>query len=316
MKKICFVITLLLFFHTGLTYADDYKWDLVNALINNDYQKIETIIKDNITSMSTPEKRLVMNFTLTYSHGETTIKTLNLLFSYDILPSSFDLYTAINGNQSDNVIQLLTQKGAKPNGEILLLAMEKQNFESAKQFILDGVNVNYQYPSSKSYADGMTPLLYASKWNNFELVKLLVEKGANVNARAVDGSTALSFAQTNGNNAISSYLTEHGATESRNNAATPPQNNGITNVLDNRVIDFQRGTYRLSGNINSMKFTGNANSGSVSYADIKNSSVNNGFYRVNGNTITIIIAGYTFVYKIDSNESFSGNGEIWVRTGN
>lgn len=316
MGKIHFAVIILLIIHAGIAYADDYKWDLVNALANNDYQKIETIIRDNIKSMSAAEKRLVMNFTLTYSSAETTVKTLNLLFSYNILPNSFDLYTAINKNHSNSVVQVITQNGAKPNGEILLLAMEKQRFDLAKQFVLTGVNVNYQYPSTKSYSDGMTPLLYASKWNNFELTKLLVENGANVNARAADGNTALSIAQTNGNNAISSYLTEHGAIEARNNISPPSQNNGIASVLDNQTTTFRTGTYRLSGNTNSMKFTGNSNSGSVNYANIKNNSVNNGVYRINGNNLTIVIDSYTFVYKIDSNESFSGNGEIWIRTGN
>jgi len=314
MKKIAIAVLLIL--HAAIIYADDYKWDLVNALANNDYQKIEVIIKDNIKSMPAAEKRLVMNFTLTYSSGETTLRTVDLLAGYNILPNSFDLYTAINRNQSNNVIQLLMQKGAKPNGEILLLATEKQRFDLAKQFVLAGVNVNYQYPPGKSYSDGMTPLLYACKWNNSELIKMLVENGANVNTRAADGSTALSIVQENGNNAISSYLTEHGAVEARNNISPPSQNNGIANVLDNRVTDFKRGTYRLSGNTSSMKFTGNSNSGSVSYANIRNNSVNNGVYRINGNTLTIVIDAYTFIYKIDSNESFSSNGEIWVRTGN
>jgi ankyrin repeat protein len=314
MKKIAVAVLFIL--HAAIIYADDYKWDLVNALANNDYQKIETIIKDNVKSMSAAEKRLVMNFTLIYSSGETTLRTVDLLAGYNILPNSFDLYTAINRNQANNVIQLLMQKGAKPNGEILLLATEKQRFDLAKQFVLAGVNVNYQYQSGKNYSDGMTPLLYACKWNNFELTKLLVENGAKVNIKAADGSTALSIAQENENNAISFYLMEHGAIDTRNNIAPSSQNNGIANVLDNRVIDFKRGTYRLSSNTNSMKFTGNANSGSVSYANIRNNSVNNGIYRINGNTLTIVIENYTFVYKIDSNESFSGNGEIWVRTGN
>ncbi|MDR2943240.1 MAG: ankyrin repeat domain-containing protein [Treponema sp.] len=316
MKKSYFaIIILLLIPATGISYADDYKWDLVNALINNDFQKVETIIKNNINTMSTSEKRLVMSFTLTYSYGETTVKTLGLLSSYNILPGSFDLYTAINKNQSNAVIQLLLQNGAKPNGEILLLAMEKQKFEQAKQFIGMGADVNYRYPLSKKYADGMTPLLYASKWNNFELIKLLVEKGANINLRASNGNTALTIAQINGNNEIYKYLIEHGAIEPGNNVTLPPQGNGIANVLDSNTIDFQPGTYRLSGGSNSMKFTGNSNSGSVSYVNITSNKVINGLYRINGNNITITIDGYTFTYKIDSHESFYGNGEIWIRTG-
>jgi len=47
-----------------------------------------------------------------------------------------------------------------------------------------------------------------------------------------------------------------------------------------------------------------------------NKKSNNGSYRVAGNNITIIMNDHTFVYKIDSNESFSGNGEVWIRTGN
>jgi hypothetical protein len=47
-----------------------------------------------------------------------------------------------------------------------------------------------------------------------------------------------------------------------------------------------------------------------------NNRINNGLYRINGNNITIIIDGHTFVYKMDSNISFSGYGETWVRTGN
>jgi hypothetical protein len=55
MKKIA--VTVLLILHTAIIYADDYKWDLVNALANKDYQKIETIIKDNVRSMSAAEKQ-------------------------------------------------------------------------------------------------------------------------------------------------------------------------------------------------------------------------------------------------------------------
>jgi ankyrin repeat protein len=316
MKKLSFAIIVLLILFTGISYADDYKWDLVNALINNDFQKIETIIKSNINTLPASEKRLVMSFTLTYSYRETTVKTLNLLLTYNIFPNDFDLYTAINRNQSNAVIQLLLQNGSKPNGEILLLAMEKQRFDLAKQFIETGVDVNYQYPLSRNYADGMTPLLYASKWNNFELTKLLVEKGANINIKAKDGNTALTIAQTNENNEIYNYLMEHGAVEPRNNAAFPSQSTGIAGMLDNQITDFQIGTYRLSGGGSSMKFTGNSNSGSISYANMASNRINNGLYRINGNNITISIDGYTFVYRIDSNVSFSGNGEIWVRTGN
>jgi len=316
MKKKVSVLIILLIFHIGILYANDYYWDLINALIYNDFQKVEKIINDNINSMSTQEKRVVMGFALTYSNGENTGNVLNLLINNNILPNSFDLYTAINRNRPNTVIQLLIQSGAGPNGEILLLAMERQRFDLARQFIETGVDVNYQYSLSRNYADGMTPLLYASKWNNFEMARLLVENGADINARAVDGNTALTIAGTNGNNEIYNYLIEHGAVETANNASPPPQNTGITDKFDNQAVDFQIGTYRLFEGSNSMRFTGNTNAGNVSYVSMANGRIINGFFRVNGNSLTILLEGYTFLYRIDSGESFSGNGEIWERVRN
>ncbi|MDR0316586.1 MAG: ankyrin repeat domain-containing protein [Treponema sp.] len=300
-------------FLTGTLFADDYQWNLVNALARADFQAIENILKTNINTMSAPEKRLVINFTIIYSHGENTLRVFDLLQKYNIHPNSFDLYTAINRNQSDAVIQFLLQSGIEPNGEILLLAMVKQRFDIARQFIEAKVDVNYQYPLTRPYADGMTSLLYAAKYNNFELVQLLLDHGANINAMAKDGTTALSIAQRNGNNLIYNYLMEHGASQTGNNIL-PPQNTGMASILDNQLVDFQTGTYRLFGGNADIRFSGNNRSGNISYT--LNGRASNGLYRIENNNITIIMEGRTFIYNMDSNTSFSGNGEVWVRIGN
>jgi ankyrin repeat protein len=301
-------------FLTEIIYADDYKWDLINALNRNDLQIVEAILKTNISTMSPTEKRLIMNFALNYSSGENTLKVCELLLSYNIRPNAFDLYTAISRNRQNSAIQFLLKNGAVPNGEILLLTMEKQRFDLAKQFIEAGVDVNYQYPLSKNYADGMTPLLYASKWGNFEIVKLLVEHGANINIPAVDGNTALSIARTNNNDIIYNYLMEHSATGLADNNPSL-QNTGISSLLDNNeTINFQKGTYRLFNGNMDINFLGNTNSGNINYT--KSGKLNNGFYRIEENNLTIIMEGHTFLYKIDSNMSFSGNGEVWIRIGN
>jgi ankyrin repeat protein len=314
MKKILLGIIFLMIFLTEIIYADDYKWDLINALNRNDLQTIETILRTNIPVMSSTEKRLIMNFALNYSSGENTLKVCELLLAYNIRPNTFDLYTAINRDRQNSAIQFLLENGAVPNSEILLLTMEKQRFDLAKQFIEAGVDVNYQYPLLKSYADGMTPLLYASKWGNFDMVKLLVEHGANVNIPAVDGNTALSIARTNNNDTIYNYLIEHSATELADNN-TPFQNTGISSLLDNNeTINFQKGTYRLFNGNMDIKFLGNTNSGNINY--IKDGRLNNGLYRIEETNLTIIMEGRTFVYKIDSNMSFSGNREVWIRIGN
>ena len=315
MNSHCKLCAILIFFLAGTLYADDeYRWNFINALTQNDFNAVENILKENVKTMSATDKRLVMSFALTYSYGENAIKAVRLLQDYNINPNNFDIYTAINRNQPDNVINLILSNNVKANGEILLLAMEKQRFDLAKQFIQTGVDVNYQYPLSKKYADGMTPLLYASKWNNFELVKLLVENGAKVNTRNKEGSTALALSRANENAQIYNYLIEQGA-ESTNSIIPPQQNtSGISGILNNQTANFQTGTYRYSGSNTYIKFSGSASSGSITY--IRNGVPNNGSYRVESGYITIMMEGRTFTYKVDSAASFSGNGEVWVRTEN
>lgn len=310
-RKIFAVIFFI--FLSGIVFCDDYKWELINALIYSDINKVEKIINENINSISTPEKRLIMNFILTYSSRETAYKSLEQLLKYNVFPNSYDLYTALNRNQSDAVIQLLLDNGSSPNGEILLLAMERQRFNFAKQFIEAGVDINYQYPLSSSYADGMTPLLYALRWNNFDLVKLLTERGANVNSTAIDGSTALSIAKRNGNSQIYDFLLERGAVEYVYNNTQPLPNTGISGILNNQAASFLTGTYRFSGGNIEIRFIGDSNSGSISY--FLNGGARSGIYSIYNNNLTVTMEGRTFLYKIDTGYTFSGNGEVWIRTG-
>jgi ankyrin repeat protein len=314
MKKKHFAVILGLFFLIGSLYADaSYRLALVNALVRNDVQRVDTILKENIARMTVADKRLVVNFALTYTYGENTLAVFDLLQKYNIRPDSFDLYTALNRNQPDNVIQLLLRNGAAPNGEILLLAMAKQRLNLATQFIQMGTDVNFFYPLTRENADGMTPLLYASKWNSFELVRLLLERGASINVRATDGNTALSISYTNGNTQIYNFLLENGAIDTWNNIAPASQSSGISSLMDNQALDLQRGTYRLTGGTMTIRFTGTASSGSISYTI--NGRANTGAYTIAGNNLVITMEGQVFLYRIDTAASFSGNGELWARTG-
>ena len=308
------VFVVFLFFFCGLLFADeDYKWDLINALIRSDFTTVETIVNSNIDTIPAIERRLILNFTVTYSHGDTTLMTLDLLRRHGILPGSYELYTVINRNQPDNVIQFVVNAGAEANGEILLLAMEKQRYEFARQFILAGVDVNYQYPLSRNYADGMTPLLYAVRYNNFDLVRLLTENDANVNAVDINGSSPLSIARLNENTQISDYLIEQGADQMQEISVVPQVSSGIAEVLGNQSVDFQPGTYMLSGGTTTIRFLGTANTGSISY--ITSGWPSTGIYLVQNGILTIMIEGSVYTYSVNSNLSFSGNGEVWVRSG-
>jgi len=309
MKKF---LTVVLFFLCGTLYSSEYIWDFIDALARNDFSAIENILKKNIGKIPAEEKRLLMNFSLNYCMGENAVKAMDILERYGIRPGGYDLFTAINRNQPDIVIQSIMSRGVQANGEILLLVTEKQRFNLAAQLVEAGVDVNYQYPLSKSYADGMTPLLYACKANNFEFVKMLVEYGANVNAKNKNGSAALSIARANGNSQIANFLLENGAVES-GNYLPPLQSAGVSGFLENQAV-FQTGTYYVLGGSISMKFSGNAGSGSINY--VVNGVSRTGVYKVDGSNLSLAMDGRTFMYKVDSGMSFSGNGEVWVRSGN
>jgi len=87
----------------------------------------------------------------------------------------------------------------------LIQAIEKQDYKKAGKCIQEGHNVNeineYAYPD--------TPLKYAIKKNDIEMVKLLVENGADVNLGK--DSEALRTAIGEKNVTIVGYLLEKGA---------------------------------------------------------------------------------------------------------
>ena len=53
---------------------------------------------------------------------------------------------------------------------------------------------------------GETPLTIAAQMDHFDVVKLLIEYGADPNARRKDGCTALTLALKNGNQEMADFL--------------------------------------------------------------------------------------------------------------
>ena len=324
MRKLIILFVLFALCCAGALFADDYKIDFISALNKNDFAAAESIVNKNIGTIPIQERRHMLNLSLTYSRSNTALRVLELFKKYNVVPGNFDLYTAIDNNQNDEVIKYILNSGAQANGEILLLAMEKQRYDFAKQFIQSGTDVNYHYPPGKEYTDGMTCLLHASKNNNLELIKMLVDRGAFLDAKNKDGNTALSLAQSNGNTQIIDFLIESGASQNAGNVVRPQSQNqsgaqampggGIGSFLDSQLKEFQPGKYRLSRGNRDLQFTGTENYGNVSF--MRNDRVYSGTYQISGTNIIVILEGRTFIYSLDSNSSFSGNGETWARVGN
>jgi ankyrin repeat protein len=78
----------------------------------------------------------------------------------------------------------------------LSVAISKGEIETVKKFIEYGADVNEKL-------NGMTPLMYAARYNKVEIIKYLLLKGADRNIKDSQGFTALKHAElSNANEAI------------------------------------------------------------------------------------------------------------------
>lgn len=83
-------------------------------------------------------------------------------------------------------------------------AIESGDLKAVSELLNFGINPNVQ-----GYTFNSTPLIEASAENQTELVKLLLEKGANVNLQNNNGTTALIFACLKDNEEMVKALLQH-----------------------------------------------------------------------------------------------------------
>ncbi len=122
------------------------------------------------------------------------------------------MYAARNANWP--VVFSLLNNGADANiadnmnQSVLLWAAELNNIEAVKVLLKKTKNIN----TIDSLA-GMTPLMWATynEHDNPQIIQALLDNGADVNIKAKDGSTALSWALKKGNTATVALLKKAGA---------------------------------------------------------------------------------------------------------
>lgn len=121
-------------------------------------------------------------------------------------------------SQIKNKVRIAIDNGVDPNFidtsvkiasdelPLLSLAVQINDTELVKLLIDKGANVNWHD------SQGWTPLLDACTYKLHEIAKILISKGANVNAKLNDGFSALMLAMVNeGNNALVKLLVQNGA---------------------------------------------------------------------------------------------------------
>lgn len=152
-------------------------------------------------------------------------------------------------NNEFEMIEYLLKHGADVNAREhyfdgdspLMLAVGKNNLDLVKLLVEHGANPNIKYIDEVGDTEGYTPFLLAIQNNNFDMVKLLVEHGANVNSEADCGDTPLSLAVERNNFEMVKYLVEHGANVNRKDKECADLGDGSDTPLLLAVKNFLNG---------------------------------------------------------------------------
>ncbi|KAA1243220.1 ankyrin repeat domain-containing protein [Aquimarina sp. RZ0] len=75
-----------------------------------------------------------------------------------------------------------------PKVSTFCMAIVKGDLETVEKMIELGSDVNEK-------SEGMTPLMYAARYNKCDIIKLLVAKGAKVKTKTKKGYTAMKYAK-------------------------------------------------------------------------------------------------------------------------
>ncbi|QQO09954.1 ankyrin repeat domain-containing protein [Breznakiella homolactica] len=299
--------------------GNEFRWELIEAIAGNNPVKFEKTLENG--ALRYTDQRLAVNFVLSYSRGDNTLTFLRILKSRGIHGIPFDLYTAVNLNHSDEVIDFLLDDGILPNGEIALTAAAKRRFAYVRKFADMGIDINYSYSPDKDYYDGMTVLMYAAESGDMETVRVLVEHKADIHRRSKNGSTPLLLAEKHNHKEVYDYLIEQGAADTGPAetviavaAGETSDAQGISGLLYDGSKSITSGTYRLQGGTSEIKLEGSGSAGYVYYKN-RQGSAGNGLYYTDENKLVLTMEGVVFSYTVEKTGVFSGNGEIWVRAG-
>merc|ERR1711992_323649 len=126
------------------------------------------------------------------------------------------------GKELIDSVKVLVNKGADVNkvsgpmeypyvkDSVLIIAAQNNYMKIVKFLLEKGANVQATC-HSRSWCLGKNTLMYAATHGNLDLVKILINKGLDVNAQdKVDGSTALMMAARNGHETITEFLLQNG----------------------------------------------------------------------------------------------------------
>jgi len=156
---------------------------IIDSLIKNDI--LHLIIKDS--KLSNENKQKLIKCLGKYVDLNKRIEPRNTTILYEIISSNLGI--------DPKLLEILIESNDKIdlnirnlNGETLLFAASRKNDKESIKVLLDA-GAKIDMPDY----EGITPMMHASQHSYLDIVKFLVEKGANVNKKSTYGYTALSL---------------------------------------------------------------------------------------------------------------------------
>ncbi|WBX76645.1 ankyrin repeat domain-containing protein [Tenacibaculum ovolyticum] len=106
-----------------------------------------------------------------------------IVFTILAITLSFGTITASELNKSNTKTSI-----EYPNISTFCKLIIAGNYDAVKMLIENGTNINRK-------STGLTPLMFAARYNKVEIVKLLIKKGAKLKVKSERGYTALNYAK-------------------------------------------------------------------------------------------------------------------------
>lgn len=183
------------------------------AVRNDDLVALRGLVKEQGANPRDPRGQTPLMFAAAF--GSLDAMKLLIANGADVKAESEFGVTALYWSTGDvRKVRLLLEQGAEVNKAsklgrtpLLVAAATNGTLESMKLLLEKGGDVNVADNA------GFTPLIVAVSVDDAAVAKLLIEKGANVNAIAATGqnATALMGAAQNGNAELTRFILEHNA---------------------------------------------------------------------------------------------------------
>lgn len=204
--------------------AEDKNSQLLTKTMQNDMAAVKKLIESGANINQQNERYGHTPLIIACVYGYEDLARYLIAKGADVNIKGKDGSTALIAAASNSkaLVELLISKGADARARMSngigvftqcsnSIIAGRFPLATAQLLIEKGADVN-ESPTFGAI-EGYTPLMTAAKHDRQAFVKLLIKNGADINAKAKDGSTALSLATEKGHKNIVDILKSHGAKE-------------------------------------------------------------------------------------------------------